>query len=840
MKTNSHSETASGSSAGCDLPQNFQTDADVISLERLNEEYQEQQALIDSVASSYSSVMRLNITGNLVESMSGTMPPVTDIRGMSYTDLLHEVSRTMVRQQDRDMLKKLYSRDSLLTAYQNGKRNIFLEYYHHPDGKNPCWMRASMTLIRRPGTGDIIAFHTVKDVNSEVILRKISAQLVKRNYESVSVYDVHSGLFRVHPVQNPHPYIETGIPYSDVIDQLIEDVGCNADEEAELRSKYDIHRIISELEANESYTLYYTIRPETGSDREQESHAIHMKDDVFYLDENRDVIVFMLSNVTAIFEQDRENRDRMAEALQAAEQASNAKTEFLSRMSHEIRTPMNAIIGLDAIALQEPGLSASMEDHLQKIGISARFLLSLINDILDMSRIESGRLALREETFNFEDLINGINTIMYEQCNASGIDYECVLKSFTEENYVGDKTKLQQVLINILGNAVKFTPEGGKIHFMVQQISRSKERARLRFEIADTGIGIDEEFIPHLFEPFAQENRGRTSSYGGTGLGLSISKNIVTLMGGTIHVHSIKNVGSEFTVDIDLGIPKDTLRKRFITDSVKMRPLFTLIVDDDVIVCRHTQQILNDAGLKAEWVESGGDAVSRVTEQHKASNDYDLILLDWKMPDMDGVETAREIRKVVGPEVTIIIMTAYDWADIEDMARAAGVDYFMKKPVFASSVAAAFENVFRRKQTETEPEPVPDYDFKGSRILIAEDNLINAEISKNILEMKHCTVDLAENGAIAIEMFTSSPVGYYDAILMDVRMPVMDGLDATRTIRAMKKADSRTIPILAMTANAFQEDVDQSMNAGMNAHLAKPIEPSLLYETLERFVHKKP
>jgi signal transduction histidine kinase/CheY-like chemotaxis protein len=840
METNHNTRTTSKTAADQKKLQESGTSAEEISFERLSREYQEQQALIDSVSSSYSSVMRLNITGNRVESMSGILPAVKDIRGMTYTDLLHTVSGTMVRQEDRDTLKKRFSRDSLLTAYQNGIKNISMEYYHHPEDENPCWLRADMTLIRRPGTGDIIAFHTVKDVNSEVILRKISSQLVQRNYESVSIYDVHSGLFRIHPVRNPQPRDEASIPFSEVIDQLIAKIHCTPDEAAELRDRYDIHRILAELDAKGSYTIYYAIRPDSASGKDPDSSCTRMKDDIFYLDENRDVIVFMLSDVTAIFEQDRENRDRMAEALQAAEQASNAKTEFLSRMSHEIRTPMNAIIGLDAIALQEPGLSSAMEDHLQKIGISARFLLSLINDILDMSRIESGRLALREETFNFEDLINGINTIMYEQCNASGIDYECVLKSFTEENYIGDKTKLQQVLINILGNAVKFTPEGGKIHFMVQQISRSKERARLRFEIADTGIGIDEAFIPHLFEPFAQENRGRTSSYGGTGLGLSISKNIVTLMGGTIRVHSIKNVGSEFTVDVDLGIPKDTFRKHFMTDSVKMRPLFTLIVDDDVIVCRHTQQILNDAGLKAEWVESGNGAVAKVTKQHKASADYDLILLDWKMPDMDGVETAREIRKIVGPDVTIIIMTTYDWADIEDMARAAGVDYFMKKPVFASSVATAFENVFRRKQNEAEPDTAPDYDFSGKRILIAEDNLINAEISKNILEMKHCTAELAENGAIAIEMFTSSPVGYYDAILMDVRMPVMDGLDATRTIRAMKKADSKTIPILAMTANAFQEDVDQSMNAGMNAHLAKPIEPSLLYETLDRFLSKKP
>jgi signal transduction histidine kinase/CheY-like chemotaxis protein len=561
-----------------------------------------------------------------------------------------------------------------------------------------------------------------------------------------------------------------------------------------------------------------------------------MKNDIFYLDENRDIIVYLLADVTEIFEQERQSRGRLETALTAAEQASVAKTEFLSRMSHEIRTPMNAIIGLDAIALQEKNLSTSMTDHLQKIGISARFLLALINDILDMSRIESGRLALKNELFGFEEMVGSINTILYEQCRDNGLEYECILKSYTEETYTGDVTKLQQVLINLLGNAVKFTPRGGKIHFMIEQLSRTKEKARLRFEIADTGIGIDEKFLPHIFEPFSQENRGRTSAYGGTGLGLAISKNIVGMMNGDITVHSIKNIGSEFTVEVELGLTRDSIRRRELGQN--LRPLFTLIVDDEIIVCQHTQMILNEAGLKTEYVDSGSGAVQKVETQHRVHDDYDLVLLDWKMPDMDGIETAREIRKIVGPEITIIIMTAYDWADIEKKARAAGVDLFMKKPIFASSVTKAFENVFLRKQASAEPEERHDFDFIGKKILLAEDNVINAEIACNLLQMKGCEVELVVNGAEAVEAFAAAPIGRFDAILMDVRMPVMDGLEATRAIRAMRKADAKTIPILAMTANAFQEDAKQSMEAGMNAHLTKPIEPVTLYETLKRGFEK--
>jgi two-component system sensor histidine kinase/response regulator len=274
--------------------------------------------------------------------------------------------------------------------------------------------------------------------------------------------------------------------------------------------------------------------------------------------------------------------------------------------------------------------------------------------------------------------------------------------------------------------------------------------------------------------------------------------------------------------------------------SPRMLPLYTLIVDDDIIVCQHTKMILDQAGLNTEWIDSGPGAIKKVTDQHNRKKDYDLILLDWKMPDMDGIETAREIRKIVGPEVTIIIMTAYDWADIEKKAMAAGVDMFMKKPIFASSVTKAFENVFMRKNNISQEETnKKEYDFAGKRILLAEDNEINAEISKSLIESKHCQVELAVNGAEAVESFASAPVNYYDAILMDVRMPVMDGLEASKTIRAMRKEGSKTIPIIAMTANAFDEDVQDSLKSGMNAHLAKPIEPEKLFDTLQKFFSHK-
>ena len=796
--------------------------------QKLAKQYSEQQAYLDSPGNSYLLTMRVNISTDEVEAISGTgvllpgtKPP------QRYADFLGLAAQVMPHREDREALLRHFSRQALLSAHQAGERTAAMECYASPDGRRPGWIRLQMNYLKRPGSEDVIAFGTLREISDEVIYRELTNRIVESNYENVSYLDLFSGQLFVKAAHDDRAFALDKLAYGEALDRAVKRWVRPAQAE-EIGEKMSAQTVKAALEKSSVYTVYYNIRRGPADSAERQ-----IKNDAFYLDDNRNVIVFLLSDVTDVFERERENREKMAQALAAAEQASLAKTEFLSRMSHEIRTPMNAIIGLDAIALQEEGLTSSMVDHLQKIGISARFLLSLINDILDMSRIESGRMALRNEPFNFEEMIGGINTILYEQCRDSGLDYDCVLKSWTEETYVGDVTKLQQVLINLLGNAVKFTPSGGKVHFMIQQISRTKERARLRFEISDTGIGIDDRFLPQLFEPFTQENRGRTSAYGGTGLGLAISRNIVQLMNGEIAVHSIKNVGSEFTVELELGLTKESVRRRELGNNLK--PLFTLIVDDDVIVCQHTQMLLSDAGLRTEYVDSGAGAVKKVEAQHKARADYDLVLLDWQMPDMDGIETAREIRKIVGPEVTIIIMTAYDWADIEKRARAAGVDLFMKKPIFASSVTRAFENVLQRKADGAEQEAGPEYDFRGRRILLAEDNEINAEIARSLLEMKGCEVETAANGAEAVESFAAAPAGRFDAILMDVRMPVMDGLDAARAIRAMRKADARTVPIFAMTANAFQEDVNMSLEAGMNAHMTKPIEPITLYETLQRY-----
>ena len=537
---------------------------------------------------------------------------------------------------------------------------------------------------------------------------------------------------------------------------------------------------------------------------------------------------------------DSEMRESMAQsralsdALAAAEQASKAKTLFLSSMSHEIRTPMNAIIGLNAIALNAPELSDKTRGHLEKIGSSANHLLSLINDILDMSRIESGKTVLKNEDFSFSKLLEQINTIFGAQCADKGLSYNCRIIGSLDAHYIGDNIKLRQVLINILGNAVKFTPKGGSVEVTAERIAHFDSRSTLRFTISDTGIGMSNEYLPKLFDTFSQEDSSATNKYGSSGLGMAITKNIVELMNGNIEVQSEKGKGTTFTVTVTLldsaysdGDTED--------NDIHLGELSVLVIDDDSVACEHARLVLGKAGIACETVLSGREAIELVRLRQARQKPFDLLLIDLKMPEMDGIETAKEIRKIVGHETAIIIITAYKWDDVLEKAKSAGIDSFIAKPLFADNVIEEFRSAYKRKNPGRRNSG-HKADLKGRNILLAEDVPINAEIVKMVLDMREINVDHAENGKIALEKFSESPPGHYDAVLMDVRMPEMDGLEATSRIRALDRADAKTIPIIAMTANAFDEDVQRSLQAGMNAHLSKPIDSNTLFKTLEDLI----
>ena len=533
-----------------------------------------------------------------------------------------------------------------------------------------------------------------------------------------------------------------------------------------------------------------------------------------------------------------QKRGRKAEIDKAiAEEANRTANSFLSSMSHEIRTPMNAIIGLDSIALRNPNLPPETREQLEKIGASANHLMGLLNDILDMNLIESGRVLLTEKEFSLHEFLDQINGEMNTQCAEKDLHYECSPTGMLSEYYYGDAVKLRRALGNILGNAVKFTDAPGRIQLTVEQTNETEQTSTLRFTVQDSGIGMDQEYLPKVFDPFSQEDLSNTSRFGGSGLGLAITKRFLELMHGSVQVESQKGVGSVFTVEVPLRRSERSLRQENgLPLHQKMR---AAVVDNDPDSCEHARLVLNAIGIEADTFLDPWEAIERIRQAHQLGNAYGLVLTDFKLASMNGLELTRMIRAFDENKTAIIMLTGYNWDIIAEEATEGGVDSIGAKPLFPDSLQKEIHTVLAKKEGRDVPGALPEesaeVQLAGRRILIAEDIQQNAEILHDLLEMEEMLSEHAPNGQIAAEMFASKAPGYYDAILMDVRMPVMDGLTATKTIRAMEHPDAKTIPIIAMTANAFDEDARLSLNAGMNAHLTKPVDIELLYATLTKY-----
>ena len=631
--------------------------------------------------------------------------------------------------------------------------------------------------------------------------------------------------FDQHPEGEHFPFYEGFARYANLhVDRAYRDGFLNFIKPNNIREK---------MAENPNHTIYYRYLARSAGkefyERISLANAIHP-------DDNDDKSVHAVElGLTVV---DREVRDSIAKnealahALASAEEANKAKTAFLSNMSHEIRTPMNAIIGLTSLALQDNTVSPKTHRYLEDINESAHHLLSLINDILDMSRIEAGRLALRREEFSFRGMLEQINTMVMSQCAEKGLQYECKIIGSVSDYYIGDDMKLKQVLINILSNSIKFTDAPGNVTLTVERTQEFKDHSTLKFSIKDTGIGISQSFIPKIFDSFSQENSSSKNKYGSTGLGMAITKNIVELMNGAISVQSEKGVGSEFTVVVTL---KNSDHSGPVSGIIKPQDMRVLVVDSDKVAAEHARLVLDEMGIKTDTCRSGKDALRMLRIQHIKHTPYNLVLIDRAARNNDELETAKKIRKQYDKETTIIILTGLNWEEITDKAESCGVDGFLAKPIFASNVINEFERIARKYNINLFAEE-RRVDLKGKHILMAEDVLINAEIMKQIIMMKDAEIDHAENGKIAVEMFAESPPNYYDAILMDVRMPEMDGLEATAAIRAMDRPDAQRVPIIAMTANAFDEDVKRSLQVGMNAHLSKPVETEHLYRTLEELI----
>ena len=540
------------------------------------------------------------------------------------------------------------------------------------------------------------------------------------------------------------------------------------------------------------------------------------------------IMLAMLAIFLVYFRFSRQQMAELDKTKQKAEHANRAKSEFLSNMSHDIRTPMNAIVGMTAIATKNIDKPDQVKDCLRKITLSSRHLLGLINDVLDMSKIESGKLTLDMELISLREVMDGIVSIVQPQISAKKQVFDIFIQDIREERVYCDGVRLNQVLINLLSNALKFTPAGGQIHVTLSQEPSPKGEGYIRthFLVEDTGIGMSPEFQSRIFESFVREDNKRVHKIEGSGLGMAITKYIVDAMDGTIEVQSELNKGSQFHVTLDL----ERFEER--EEEMLLPAWDILVVDDDERLCISAADALQEIGLRADWTLDGSSAIEMAERRHAEARDYHIVLLDWQMPGMDGIETARRMREKIGEDVPILIISAYDWGSIEAEARAAGVSGFLSKPLFKSTLYYGLSRFKEGAEAKNEADQEAGADYTGRRLLVAEDNELNWEIARELLAPYGFELTWAENGRICLEKFQASEPGWYDAVLMDLRMPMMDGYEATRAIRACDRSDA-DIPIIAMTADAFSEDIQRCIQCGMNAHAAKPLDMRELLRTLQ-------
>ena len=592
-------------------------------------------------------------------------------------------------------------------------------------------------------------------------------------------------------------------------------------------SDYNINYLEGILtEEQKEWDLEY-IHQKTGEERW--FHIVAMGSEV----DGKKKYILVMSDRTA----DKKMNQALSEAVHAAETANRAKSTFLSNMSHDIRTPMNAIIGFATLAVSNIESREKVRDYLSKILSSSNHLLSLINDVLDMSRIESGKIHLEETKVNLSDVLHDLKTIIGGQIHAKQLELYMDAMDVMDEDVYCDKTRLNQVLLNLLSNAIKFTPAGGMVSVRLKQLQNTQtDKGMYELRIKDTGIGMSQEFVQKIFNPFERERSSTVSKIQGTGLGMAITKNIVDMMGGTIDIHTEQNKGTEFIIRLILRIQSEQRRVEKIKE---LEGLKALVVDDDFNTCDSLTKMLITVGMRSEWTLSGKEAVLRARQSMEMGDAFHAYIIDWRLPDMNGIEVTRQIRSL-GDDTPIIILTAYDWSEIETEAKLAGVTAFCAKPMFMSDLRDTLMTAIGQKQDKADDDIFSGerLAFKDKYILLVEDNDLNREIALEILKEYGFQVDIAENGAIAVEKVRAANPKLYDLVLMDVQMPVMDGYEATRNIRAIENAALAGVPILAMTANAFEEDRKRALESGMDGFLSKPIVIEELIQTLEHIFNK--
>ncbi len=817
----------------------------------LEEQNREMGYIINGVRTLFNRFTVVNLETDTYRYLAGTKPENSNIAVSGpYEDLIEHLCSIMIEETDRRELAESISRDAVIEAleFQN---DIRFES-HVLRGGSPEWEHVNIICLeRKEGRASKILFirQNVTELKKKEMQIQAEMSLANRKERQYRIA-IASSAFGTFEFNLTKDLIENDVVR--IIDgqqvSLLERAGlkapCKASECFERwkkfvldESKKEFSQVVNIDYLKERYEQgdaevdvdYWGM--EAGGEQMCVRQSFVMTQD----NDTDDIMVMVVSKeITERVKKQREQTQALQDALLQAQHANKAKSTFLSNMSHDIRTPMNAIIGFTTIAVSHIDNKDQVRECLQKVLSSSNHLLSLINDILDMSRIESGRVQIKEQECNISEIMHNLVNIIQPQVKAKQLELFIDTFEVVNEDVIADALKLNQVFINLLSNAVKYTPAGGTVTFRIMQKTTFRHGyGDYIFTIKDNGIGMSPEFVEHIFEPFERETTVTQSGIQGTGLGMAITKNIIEMMSGTIKVESEMGKGSTFTVELSLKLQDVEKNAEQIKE---LHGLRALVVDDDFNICDSVSKMLKQLGMRAEWTTSGREAAYRAKIAYEEGDSYHTYIIDWQMPETSGIETARKIRNAVGEEAPIIILTAYDWTDIEEDARAAGVTAFCAKPLFMSDLKSALLAANDLIGSEEKKAAWTLADFTGKRVLLVEDIELNREIAEVILLEAGFEVETAPDGTDAVEMVKKSDEYYYDAILMDVQMPIMDGYEATRTIRAMRREDVKTLPIIAMTANALEEDKEAALKNGMNAHIAKPLDMDVFIGVLSQFL----
>lgn len=789
--------------------------------------------------SAYIKVLRINLTDETFDEIKVVSSDIDTSAGYS-TNIYQWMSGFAfsggVYPDDVDRYLDFCNIDQLRKKFASGKDVLSIRY-RRKAGDAYRYVRMSIRKSASYEEDKQIVLLTIEDINDDVVSslelsqqKSITASLVDMYFTCLYV-DLNNDTYRrVYVAEGYEQWVpEKGDMY-DIVTVYTKKLVIPNDIN-DFTQNFSMDTIKKRLRNERSYDYEYWASTEKGKiwcriaaivvDRDEEGVPSH--------------ILIAMQDITSQAESVARTNAMLKDAFSAAVAANSAKSEFMSRMSHDIRTPLNGIIGMTAIAGAHIDDKDRVSDCLTKITGASKHLLSLINDILDLSKIESGKVILTDATFNLQKLLDDLLNTVHPSIEEHHHELNVYINNVSHENVIGDDVRLQRVFLNLVSNAIKYTPDNGKINLTLSEFpSKSANIGMYQFIVEDNGYGMSQEFVDKIFEPFERASDSRVNKIPGTGLGMTIARNIINMMGGDIEVQSEINKGTKITVNF-----KIKLQNPIEMSADELLDLPVLVVDDDISTCESTCLTLKELGMSGDYCLTGMEAVKKVVKAHDLNSDYFACLIDWKMPEMDGIETTRRIRKAVGPDVPIIIITAYEWSDIEEEAKKAGADAFIAKPLFKSRLHAAFTQLpktLKNHQTEHELDDFSKVDYSSKNFLLVEDNELNREIAADILSLTGASVETAENGKIAVEMFSKSKEDYYDMIFMDVSMPVMDGYEATKTIRELERKDAKQIPIIALTANAFVEDIAKAHNAGMDRHISKPIDTKQLISTMRIFL----